>query len=107
LATIINLLQLAYTNLEQYELALKDAEKCIELAPDWVKGYFRKGKALFGLQQYVEAVDSLQHALTIERSNREIQEALKMAQAKMKEPKQQSSMFGIPKLVVHSASPTS
>lgn len=29
--------------------ALKDAEKAIRLAKDWPKGYFRKGRALAGL----------------------------------------------------------
>jgi len=95
--------------LEQFELALKDAEKCIEIEPDWVKGYFRKGKALFGLQQFVEAIDSLQHALSIEKNNREIQEALKMAQAKLKEPKTPSNAtavpgFGLPRLVTSTES---
>lgn len=30
--------------------ALKDAERAIALAPDWPKGYFRKGRALAGLK---------------------------------------------------------
>jgi stress-induced-phosphoprotein 1 len=38
--------------------ALSDAEKCIELRPDWDKGYFRKGSAL-------EAVSDLQGALEV------------------------------------------
>eukprot|EP01084_Bolivina_argentea_P049487 91004_1 len=29
----------AYLKLNKYELALKDANKCIELQPDWHKGY--------------------------------------------------------------------
>jgi hypothetical protein len=30
--------------------ALSDAEKAIYLEPLWPKGYFRKGRALFGLK---------------------------------------------------------
>jgi hypothetical protein len=30
--------------------ALEDAEKAIALEPQWPKGYFRKGRALFGLK---------------------------------------------------------
>ena len=30
--------------------ALKDADKAVHLAPDWPKGYFRKGRALAGLK---------------------------------------------------------
>ena len=32
----------------EFDLALADAEKVIELKPDFVKGYGRKGAALFG-----------------------------------------------------------
>lgn len=30
--------------------ALADANRAISIAPDWPKGYFRKGKALVGLK---------------------------------------------------------
>nr|XP_019963342.1 PREDICTED: tetratricopeptide repeat protein 31-like isoform X3 [Paralichthys olivaceus] len=39
-----------YLCLEQYSSALKDAQRSIELAPDWPKGFFRKGCALMGLK---------------------------------------------------------
>uniref|UniRef100_A0A3Q0SWN7 Zgc:123010 n=1 Tax=Amphilophus citrinellus TaxID=61819 RepID=A0A3Q0SWN7_AMPCI len=35
-----------YYCLEQYPQALADAERSIQLAPEWPKGYFRKGSAL-------------------------------------------------------------
>jgi tetratricopeptide (TPR) repeat protein len=38
--------------------AIKDAETTIELRPEWVKGYFRKGSALAGLRRWDDAVDS-------------------------------------------------
>jgi stress-induced-phosphoprotein 1 len=66
--------------LEQYELALKDAENCIRLRQNWVKGYFRKGKALIGLKQYQEAIAALKQGLKLE-ANKELQEALKQAYA--------------------------
>ena len=31
---------------QDFEKALADAEKCIEVKPDWGKGYIRKGLAL-------------------------------------------------------------
>lgn len=34
----------------QYEKALQDADVSISLAPDWPKGYFRRGRALAGLK---------------------------------------------------------
>lgn len=39
-----------YYCLEQYPPALADAERAIQLAPDWPKGYFRKGSALMGMK---------------------------------------------------------
>lgn len=36
--------------LERYSSALSDARRSIQLAPDWPKGYFRKGCALVGLK---------------------------------------------------------
>lgn len=39
-----------YYCLEQYPLALADAERSIQLAPDWPKGHFRKGSALMGMK---------------------------------------------------------
>ncbi|KAK4686218.1 stress-induced-phosphoprotein 1, partial [Tremellales sp. Uapishka_1] len=41
---------------KDYEGALEDAEKTIELSPSFSKGYSRKGAALHGLRQYPEAV---------------------------------------------------
>lgn len=38
---------MAYYESEQYDLALADANKCIEIDQDFVKGHFRKGMILF------------------------------------------------------------
>jgi hypothetical protein len=38
---------MAYFESEQYDLALADANKCIEMDQDFVKGHFRKGQILF------------------------------------------------------------
>ncbi|KAN0047508.1 hypothetical protein ACTA71_001890 [Dictyostelium dimigraforme] len=42
-------------NLKNYEEALKDAEKSIEFAPQWPKGYLRKAQALEALNRKEEA----------------------------------------------------
>ena len=39
-----------------YESALSDAGKCIDLMPAWPKGYVRKGAALHGLDRWSEAI---------------------------------------------------
>ena len=44
--TILGNRSAAHYQLKQYEEALTDAEKCIELQPDWSKGYQRKAMVL-------------------------------------------------------------
>lgn len=39
-----------YHCLEKYPQALADAERSIQLAPDWPKGHFRQGSALMGMK---------------------------------------------------------
>lgn len=39
-----------YEKLQRYEEALKDAQESLRLQPGWPKGFFRKAKALQGLQ---------------------------------------------------------
>ncbi|XP_065653385.1 coiled-coil domain-containing protein 39-like isoform X2 [Hydra vulgaris] len=55
-----------YDRLEQYENALKDGDAAIRLAPEWPKGYFRKGRALTGLKRFQEAEQVFQHVLTLD-----------------------------------------
>lgn len=39
----------AYASTKDFQSALDDAEKTIEIKPDWAKGWGRKGSALHGL----------------------------------------------------------
>jgi tetratricopeptide (TPR) repeat protein len=66
-------------HLNQWELALKDSDVCIKLAPDFVKAHFRRGKALLGLAQYANAVDAFTTALKLKKDNKEIREVLQQA----------------------------
>jgi len=43
--------------------ALKDAEKCVELAPQWGKGYLRVGAALQALNRLEDAVKAYEKGL--------------------------------------------
>jgi predicted TPR repeat methyltransferase len=38
--------------------ALRDAEKCVELAPQWSKGYSRLGAAQHGLKRFQAAIET-------------------------------------------------
>ncbi|XP_072533946.1 uncharacterized protein [Salminus brasiliensis] len=44
-----------YEKMQQYEKALVDADLALSLSPTWIKGLYRKGKALVGLKRYYDA----------------------------------------------------
>ena len=49
--------------------ALKDAEKCVKLKPDWVKGYSRLGAAQFALTRFQPAIETYQKGLKLDSTN--------------------------------------
>lgn len=56
-----------YYCLEHYPQALTDAERSIQLAPDWPKGHFRKGSALMGMKRYSEAEKAMEQVLKLDK----------------------------------------
>ncbi|CAM0945041.1 unnamed protein product [Alopecurus aequalis] len=63
----------ALASIHRYSDALADAEKTVELKPDWAKGYSRLGAAHLGLGDAASAVAAYEKGLVIDTSN----EALK------------------------------
>ena len=61
-----------YDRMGQYEKALQDADVAISLAPDWPKGYFRRGRALAGLKVLVSIMEIAQITFAILRGSWEI-----------------------------------
>lgn len=59
----------AYLKLKQFFYALADAEKVIELQPNFVKGYFRKAEVLRETFQYDEALLNYGRALKLDSTN--------------------------------------
>nr|CCC90597.1 putative stress-induced protein sti1 [Trypanosoma congolense IL3000] len=66
-----------YAALHDYPKALTDAEKCVSLKPDWVKGYVRQGAALHGLRRYGEAAAAYKKGLELDPSNSACTEGIK------------------------------
>jgi len=62
------------------EKALHDATRCTELAPEYAKGWFRRGMALHALRRFGEAIPPLTQAEKLDPKNSQIPEAIKMAQ---------------------------
>ena len=52
-----------YVMLAEFEEAVKDAEFCIKLRPEWDKGYFRKAVSLEKMQRYNDALSVFEEGL--------------------------------------------
>jgi len=74
----------AYTKKGDYENALIDARKTVELKPDWGKGYSRLGAALSYLQRHDEASEAYKDGLKHDPDNAQLKTGLEEADAKMK-----------------------
>ena len=61
-------------------LALYDADKCIELRPNWFKGHGRRGDALMAMQQLNEACTSFEQARALAPDNKSIRKSLEKCQ---------------------------
>eukprot|EP00035_Acanthoeca_spectabilis_P020054 m.430932 g.430932 ORF g.430932 m.430932 type:complete len:337 (+) comp17231_c0_seq1:204-1214(+) len=68
-----------YTKLLELPHALKDAEECIKLDPNWVKGYLRKANCLLGMKREGEAETTYKQALEKDPGNQEAMEGLRKA----------------------------
>ncbi len=66
-----------YTKLGAMPEGLKDAEKTIELAPDFVRGYERKGTVQFFMKKYEDAIETFQAGLKVEPNNQELLDGLR------------------------------
>ncbi|XP_068608304.1 uncharacterized protein si:dkey-33c12.4 [Brachionichthys hirsutus] len=68
-----------YERMQQYENALRDAELALCMEPKWIKGLFRKGKALCGLKRYYEA--SLIYKEVLQQQSTSAEAALELERA--------------------------
>ena len=66
----------AYASLDLYDQALEDAEKVVKMRPDWPKGFFRKGNALYGLGHYEDAVIAFLQCLALDKEAASVKEYL-------------------------------
>ena len=60
---------LAYSSVGDFERALQDATKCLELAPTFARGYLRKAVALVGLMKYEDAMIAAQEGYKLRGSD--------------------------------------
>ena len=72
-------------DMENYRLAEVDGAKCVELQPDWSKGYSRLATALFYQHKYKEAVLAYAQGLARDPQSRLLSEGLASAQKHLSE----------------------
>ncbi|KAJ8405181.1 hypothetical protein AAFF_G00321720 [Aldrovandia affinis] len=87
----------AYAKKGDYESALQDASKTIQIKPDWGKGYSRKAAALEFLKRFEEAKATYQEGLKHEPSNQQLKEGLQNMEARLAEKKMMNP-FAVPNL---------
>lgn len=75
----------SYSALNQHKEALADAEACIALRPDWLKGHYRKAVALEALGKLDDALAAFDDALRTEPNNADVQERLNNLRLAIKE----------------------
>jgi stress-induced-phosphoprotein 1 len=59
----------AYSAKGDFQHAVNDGNLCIQLKPDWVKGYNRKGCALYAMKKYDEAIATFKDGLKVDRTS--------------------------------------
>uniref|UniRef100_A0A8C5N015 RRM domain-containing protein n=1 Tax=Leptobrachium leishanense TaxID=445787 RepID=A0A8C5N015_9ANUR len=73
----------SYERCGKYNEALRDAEQAVSLHPGFIKGFFRMGKALKGLQRYAEAVAAFQKVLASDNNHTEAAAEILQCQREM------------------------
>jgi len=69
-----------FEKMQEYEKSLIDAELSLSMFPGWVKGLYRKGRALAGLKRYEEASQAFREVLKLDSACTEAAQELMRVQ---------------------------
>ncbi|BAF12816.1 Os03g0680400 [Oryza sativa Japonica Group] len=83
-ATLYSNRSLCYLRIGEVQKALLDAEMCVKLRPEWVKGHYREGAALMLLKEHKKAFEVFLNALKLDPANADIEKVLWEALEAMK-----------------------
>jgi len=73
----------AYLTLKDFDKAMQDAKKCIDIKPDWSKGYFRLGRALLDQNEIADAFINFHKGLKLEPKNEDLKRYLSQARERL------------------------
>lgn len=71
----------AYASMKNFEKALEDGKKCVEVEPSFAKGYGRAGAAFHGMGQFEEAEAIYKQGLEVDPVNAQLKQGLEAAQS--------------------------
>jgi len=74
---------MCYGKMKNFTKMLEDATRCIELAPTWSKGYFRKGNALEGLTRFKDAQLEYLKAVEFDPGNPDLESAIEQVEKRL------------------------
>jgi stress-induced-phosphoprotein 1 len=87
----------SFASLKQFDRALEDAKKTVEINPAWAKGYSRVAAAEFGLGQLDDAEKSYKKTLELDPQNKLAQEGLQSVQSAVQQ-RNAAPDFGLGKI---------
>jgi len=84
----------AYATMKEWNKALSDARKTVELKPDWSKGWSRVGAAQHGLLNFQEALEAYEKGLQLEPNNEQLKAAKHEVELALASPPPSEDPFG-------------
>lgn len=87
---------LCHIKLENFDLAVADCSKAMELKPDFPKGYYRRGVALAALGKFKEAVRDFEALAKIAPQDTNVRERLKSFEKQLQSEKEKQNFGELP-----------
>eukprot|EP00924_Labyrinthula_sp_SR-Ha-C_P010712 augustus_masked-scaffold_49-processed-gene-1.15-mRNA-1 protein AED:1.00 eAED:1.00 QI:0/-1/0/0/-1/1/1/0/427 len=81
----------AYLKYGKAQLALLDAEESLKLNPKFGKAFGRKGRALYDLGKYQEAMDVYEEGLMVDKTNNSLREGFRECERKKEEVRREEN----------------